>query len=111
MEERKEIIKIHDKKVIKSIIFKYPELMKDNSEELIRKEYSDIIALEEELFKQREKVRELETLLDNKKTEFNTKSILFDLEFDSSEKEITLYKANVMIQGYGNDILGKSANM
>lgn len=105
----KEIIEITDKSKIKKITFKYPEIMASNAEEEIKKEYYNILALRQSLQEERIKVRELEESLKEREKSFKDKSTLLDIEFETSDKSVTLHKCNIGIRGAGNDLLGSKS--
>lgn len=104
----KKVLISQDRDKIEEIVFKYPEIMRDNAEKLIKEEYYNLLDLEEELYKARRKVIELEKAYEAKRELFNGKSNLFDLKFRTSEKEIITQESNVLFKGVGNDLLGYS---
>lgn len=103
----KKTISIVDKNKVVKVNFKYPELMSEDSEKLILDEYYSILDTERELQEERAKVRELEEIVKQKRQKFNDKSNLFELEFSTSNKEVSTTKSGVMFKGCGNDIIGR----
>lgn len=98
MEKRQIITSINDK-VINKVTFKYPELINSNAEELIRKEYNDILALKEELLNTRDKVRALEKELEEKEEVFRNKQEWFVLEFGTKTKEYITRESGIVHNG------------
>lgn len=98
MEKRQIITSINDK-VINKVTFKYPELINSNAEELIRKEYNDILALKEELLNTRDRVRALEKELEEKEEVFRNKQEWFVLEFGTKTKEYITRESGIVHNG------------
>ena len=92
-------VKVVDRKVIKNISFKFPELMNDNSEELVKAEYNDLVTTQDALYQARDEVRRLEKELDSKMKAWDAKKDLFEVEFESSEKEVVTHKSYMVING------------
>ena len=92
-------IKVEDKTRIKNIRFKFPHLMDSRSEQEIKWEYGALCAKENELHSARERVRQLEKEYDRRMKEWNAKKDLFDIEFESYEKEVTTTKSYMVING------------
>ena len=105
---RIETIHIENRRKIKDIIIKFPELMEPNAKEKIAEEYYNILSKEDELYETRRKVWQLENEIKELKDEFNVKSNLFQIEFETDEKEIETSKCQVMVEGHGNSTLGKT---
>lgn len=105
---RIETIHIENRRKIKDIIIKFPELMEPNAKEKIAEEYYNILSKEDELYETRHKVWKLENEIKELKDEFNVKSNLFQIEFETDEKEIKTSKCQVMVEGHGNSTLGKT---
>lgn len=97
--EKKQIITSINDKIIEKVIFKYPELMTSNAEELIRKEYSNILALKEELLNTRDKVRALEKELKEKEEVFRNKQEWFTLEYETKTKEYITRECGIVHNG------------
>ena len=93
------IVKVEDKASIKSIKFKFPELMDANASNLIRDEYYALQETESELHSARDTVRSLEKKLAEMKKNWDAKEGLFDIEFDSYEKEVKTTKSYMTING------------
>lgn len=105
---RVETIHIENRKKIKDIIIKFPELMEPNAKNKIAEEYYNILSKEEELNTLRHKVWELEEEIKTLRNEFNLKSNLFEIEFETKEKTIETSKCGVMVEGHGNSTLGRT---
>ena len=97
--EKKEIIVTSDYKKIKSIKFKYPNLMASNAEDLVRKEYNEILELKNELSNARDKVRLLENSLKEKEKEFLNKQEWFSIEFETKTKEYITKESGLVHNG------------
>lgn len=109
MSERKEIIKYVDRNQITAVKFKFPALMSDNADEVIRKCYQTFLDAQNALHEARNKVRELEKEFEKAKEEWNEMQKFAEIEFLTEEKEIVTAKSNSMIfKGYGNSTLGYS---
>lgn len=105
---RVETIHIENRRKIKDIIIKFPELMESSAKAKIAEEYYNILSKEDELHKIRHKVWQLEDEIKRLKDEFNLKSNLFDIEFETDEKEVETSKCQVMVEGHGNSTLGRT---
>ena len=105
---RVETIHIENRKKIKDIIIKFPELMEPNAKEKIAEEYYNILSKEEELHTLRHKVWNLEEEIRLLRAEFNLKSSLFEIEFDKEERTVETSKCGVMVEGHGNSTLGRT---
>ena len=92
-------IKVEDKTKIKHIHFKFPHLMQTNSEQEIKWEYEKLCAKKNELYSARDRVRELEKECTRLEKEWEAKKSLFDIEFESYEKEVTTTKSYMTING------------
>lgn len=103
-----ETIHIENRRKIKDIILKFPELMEKNAKEQIANEYYNILSKEDALYETRDKVRKLEDEISHLRQEFNLKANLFDIEFETSTKEVESYRCGVMVEGHGNSTLGKT---
>lgn len=101
-----ETIHIENRRKIKNIIIKFPELVEPNAKEKIAEEYYNILSKEEELHTLRNKVWNLEEEIKILRAEFNLKSSLFEIEFDKEEKTVETSKCQVMVEGHGNSTLG-----
>ena len=92
-------IKIEDKKKIKDITFKFPDLMGEDARKLIIEEYEALVSLQDRLYLARDEVRYLEKELNTKMNAWNGKKDLFDIEFESTEKEVETTISNMVING------------
>ena len=105
-----EKLKVTDYSKIKSIKFKYPALVSENAENIIKSEYREILETKEALYSAREVVRELEKALSKKEEEFRAITHNCTIEFETYEKEYSTSTSNLFIKGQGNDILGTFGN-
>lgn len=92
-------VKVVDKKRIKDIHFKNPELMNIDAFRLVKNEYYALIKAQEELYEAREKVRELEKKFKAMEDAWNAKKDMFDIEYESYEKEVRTQKSYMTING------------
>ena len=92
-------IKVEDKTRIKHIHFKHPELVNNKAIGLIKAEYKALLEAQGELYEAREKVRNLEKKYAKLEKEWNDKKDLFDIEFESYEKEVKTTKSYMTING------------
>ena len=92
-------VKIEDKTRIKDIKLKFPELMGEDSLDKIKEEYYSLLEAKGELQEARKVVRELEKKLLKKEREWNKKKDLFEIEFESTEKEVKTTKSYMVING------------
>lgn len=92
-------IKVVDRKSIKNITFKFPELMNEQSAELIKEEYESLVGLQNSLYEARDNVRALEKELEARVKAWDAKKDLFDIEFESTEKEVVTHKSYMVING------------
>ena len=98
-----------NKNKIFKINFKYPNLMHESAEESIRNKYQNILDTKYLLHQARETVRSLEEELKTLENDFSEILNIVDIEFESKEIEDNITKSNIVIQNYGNDIIGRSA--
>ena len=73
--------------------------MGEDARKLIIGEYEALVNLQDRLYLARDEVRYLEKELDNKMKEWNGKKDLFDIEFESTEKEVETCISNMVING------------
>lgn len=92
-------VKVEDRTKIKSVTFKHPELMGKNAEKMVRLEYKALLDFKAELSEARDRVRKLEKKVDAMEKDWNAKKDMFDIEFESSEKEVKTEKSNMTING------------
>lgn len=92
-------VKVVDYAKIKRVTFKHPELMGKDAEKMVRLEYRALMDAQEELYEAREKVRKLEKRLDAMQKAWNSKKDMFDIEFESTEKEVKTEKSNMLLNG------------
>lgn len=92
-------VKVVDRTKIKKVTFKHPELMGKDAVKMVKLEYRSLMDAQEELYEAREKVRKLEKRLDAMQKAWNSKKEMFDIEFESTEKEVKTEKANLLLNG------------
>lgn len=92
-------VKVVDRTRIKDITFKNPELMSIDAFRLVKNEYYALIKAQNELYEARAKVRELEKKFKAMEDSWNAKKDMFDIEFESTEKEVRTEKSNMTING------------
>lgn len=92
-------VKVEDRTKIKSVTFKHPELMGKDAEKMVRLEYKELLDIKEKLYAAREEVRRLEKLYGTLEADWNSKKDMFDIEFESTEKEVKTEKSNMTING------------
>ena len=92
-------IKVEDKTRIKHIHFKHPELVNSKAIALIKAEYKALLEAQGELYEAREKVRKLEKKYSKLEQEWKAKQELFDIEYESYEKEVRTQKSYMTING------------
>lgn len=97
-----------NKNIISKITFKHPSLMNEGAEEYIRNKYQNILDTKYLLHQTRETVRSLEEKLKTLENDFSEILNIVDIEFESKKIEENITKSNVVIQNYGNDIIGRS---
>lgn len=107
MSEKKEIIRHIDKTQITAVKFKFPDLMSDNSEQMVRECYHKFLDAQNALYDARDKVRECEAGFEKAKEEWNKMLTLADIEFLTVEEEKVTAKSNSMFfNGFGNSCIG-----
>lgn len=73
--------------------------MEKNAKEQIANEYYNILSKEEELHEIRDKVRKLENEIVKLRQEFNLKSNLFDIEFETRGVDVVKGHCTTIISG------------
>lgn len=92
-------VKVEDRTKIKNITFKHPELMGKDAEKMVKLEYRELLDVKEKLYAAREEVRRLEKKYDTLEKSWNAKKEMFDIEFESTEKEVKTEKSNLLLNG------------
>ena len=92
-------VKVIDRTKIKKVTFKHPELMGKEAEKMVKLEYRELLDVKEKLYAAREEVRRLEKLYGTLEAGWNTKKDMFDIEFESTEKEVKTQKSYLTING------------
>ena len=109
--EREEVIKVEDKSRIDSVTFLYPDLMRDNAEEVIKEKYNRLYNLQQSLYESRETTRKLEGEVAKAQSEWNKIKEFITFTHPSTEKTIIREHCEMVIKGHGNDIIGKTTVM
>ena len=86
-------VKVVDYAKIKRVTFKHPELMGKDAEKMVKLEYRELLDVKEKLYAAREEVRRLEKKFGTLEKNWNAKKEMFDIEFESTEKEVKTTKA------------------
>lgn len=92
-------VKVVDYAKIKRVTFKHPELMGKDAEKMVKSEYRELLNVKEKLYAAREEVRKLEKLYGTLEADWNSKKDMFDIEFESTEKEVKTQKSYLTING------------
>lgn len=101
---------ITDSSKIKKVHFKYPDLLNEDAEIIIKNDYANLMSLKDKLHEYRTRVIELEKAVTNAEKAFREKTHSCTLEFETYEKEYKTTVSNLFIGGQGNDILGTYGN-
>ena len=92
-------INVVDYAKIKRVTFKHPELMGKDAEKMVKLEYRELLDVKEKLYAAREEVRRLEKKFGTLEKNWNAKKDMFDIEFESTEKEVKTEKSNILLNG------------
>lgn len=92
-------IKVVDYAKIKRVTFKHQELMGKDAEKMVKLEYRELLNVKDKLYAAREEVRRLEKKYDTLEKNWNSKKEMFDIEFESTEKEVKTEKSNMLLNG------------
>ena len=92
-------VKVVDYAKIKRVTFKHPELMGKDAEKMVKSEYRELLDIKEKLYAAREDVRKLEKLYGTLEADWNAKKDMFDIEFESTEKEVKTQKSYLTVNG------------
>lgn len=110
MEEVKEIIVSTDYSKIKKVVFKYPFMVNENAENIIKDKHNAIEFTKNQLSKFRQKVLDIEQELKVLQEEFRDITRDCHIEYETYNKEHTTRKSSLFISGQGNDTLGRFGN-
>lgn len=99
-------IKIRDITKIKELKFKFPDLMAPDAEEIIKLGYSILLEKETQLQNYRNKVRELEEEVKERRDNWSKLLEIIDVTFEERVSEYREHKANFSVFGCGNDSYG-----
>jgi hypothetical protein len=92
-------VKVVDYAKIKRVTFKHPELMGKDAEKMVKLEYRELLDVKEKLYAAREEVRRLEKKYDALEKNWSAKKDMFEIEFESNEKEVKTEKSNMLLNG------------
>ena len=92
-------VRVVDYAKIKRVTFKHPELMGKDAEKMVKSEYIELLDVKEKLYAAREEVRRLEKLYGTLEKNWNSKKEMFDIEFESTEKEVKTEKSSILLNG------------
>lgn len=92
-------VKVVDYAKIKRVTFKHPELMGNDAEKMVKLEYRELLDVKDKLYAAREEVRRLEKKYDTLEKNWNSKKDMFNIEFESTEKEVKTEKSNMLLNG------------
>lgn len=92
-------VKVVDRTRIKSVTFKHPEIMGKDAEKMVKLEYRELLDVKEKLYAAREEVRRLERLYGALEADWSSKKDMFDIEFESTEKEVKTEKSKMLLNG------------
>lgn len=73
--------------------------MGKDAEKMVKSEYRELLNVKEKLYAAREEVRKLEKLYGTLEAGWNSKKDMFDIEFESTEKEVKTEKSNMLLNG------------
>lgn len=73
--------------------------MGKDAEKMVKSEYRELLNVKEKLYAAREEVRRLEKKYDALEKSWNSKKDMFNIEFESTEKEVKTEKANLLLNG------------
>ena len=110
MEIKKQNITITDTSKIKKVHFKYPFMVNENAENIIKDKHYLLNKLKEELNKSRQEIIKLEEEVSKLKEEFKEITKDCTIEYETHEKEYTTRESSLFIAGQGNDTLGRFGN-
>ena len=105
--EKINILTITDKSRIKNVTCKYPELYNPSIVERLKEDYYEMLETKKTLHNLRMEALRYENLLKEKSKEFNEKYALFDIEFETYNKEYITEKSGLSFGNLGNDLIGK----
>lgn len=92
-------IKVTNKDKVVAVKFKHPELMHPGADKAVVEEYHRLLYKDKELHLARERVRQLEKEYSSLEKEWASKSEMFELEFETTEKEVKTEKSFLTING------------
>ena len=108
--EKVQTLVITNTRKIKKVHFKFPDIMSSDAEEVIKKDYQNLIEHKDKLQECSAKVTETEKKVAEAEEAFREKSHGCTIEFETSEKEYVSRQSSILIKGQGNDILGTFNN-
>lgn len=109
--KKEELLKVEDRSRIDKVIFNYPELMSSDAEDIIKKMYLEMTSLDTKLQQARAEVRDLENAVKEAKERWHNIQNFFTYTHPTCEKKYITEDCTLVIQGHGNDIIGRTTIM
>lgn len=97
--EKIHTIQVVNRRVITKVKPKFPHLMSADYDLAIQSEYEALLELQDRLYSLRESVRQLEKETKEAEEKWKAKQDLFDIEFETIEKEVKTEKSNLLLKG------------
>lgn len=108
--ENKHKITITDTSKIKKIEFKYPFMVNEDAERIIKEKHQYLKNKETQLKKAKQEVINIEQEVLSLKEEFKNITKDCKIEYETYDKEYITRKSSLFIAGQGNDTLGRFGN-
>lgn len=108
--ENKQKITITDTSKIKKVEFKYPFMVNEDAERIIKEKHLKIVFMERQLRRAKQEVIDLEQEFNKLKEEFKDITKDCKIEYETYDKEYTTRESSLFIAGQGNDTLGRFGN-
>lgn len=108
--ENKQKITITDTSKIKKIEFKYPFMVNEDAERIIKEKHSKLVFFERQLKRAKQEAIDLEQEYNKLKEEFKDITKACKIEYETYDKEYTTRESSLFIAGQGNDTLGRFGN-
>lgn len=93
---------------LEGVQLKYPEFMSTEAADRITALYNTIKDVEDELFKKRQAVWELENHLKNLKSKLNDLKNICEFKYKTKQFEDVIDQETISIKGLGNALIGES---
>lgn len=108
--ENKQKITITDTSKIKKVEFKYPFMINEDAERIIKDRHQLLKNKEAQLKKAKQEILNMEQEINSLREEFKNITRDCKIEYETYDKEYTTRKSSLFIAGQGNDILGRFGN-